>query len=179
MAGRPTARADPAVVGRRLVDHADHGDPRMRKRDQRAIDRGARDVRGCPVDGIEDPDELGVRILRLPFLAEDPVRRITIGDHGAQSSLDLDIEGGDEAAVCLDRRLRTPPARRREHGMRGIGEFRREGDEVVQLMVRNLVVLHAEIRSGSHFRFDFMTLLCHLCCCHVGEAVARAPCGGF
>jgi hypothetical protein len=45
-------------------------------------------------------------------------------------------------------------------------------------MVRNLVVLHAEIRSGSHFRCDLMTLLCHLCCFHVGEAVARAPCGG-
>ena len=126
-----SAVAGEPLAGEGLGHHAEHGLAVVEQPDQRSPDRHAHDEGARPVDGIEHPDELGVRTVRTIFLADDAVLGKGRGDQPAHGCFRIPVGGGDrvEASRCLvlDR---NPCAKMRHDRIGGsLGEAIQEGVE--------------------------------------------------
>ncbi len=130
VARRPAIMRRRAVAGEPLgdeglVDHAEHRPSAPGQRDQRAPGRHARNEGLGAVDGIEHPDELGVRPFRAELLADDAVGRELLPDHGAHGG-----SAARSAAVtgskAPPRLLSSTPSEVRKNGTNRVSRDRRQ-----------------------------------------------------
>lgn len=91
--------ADDELAEDGLVDGAEDGLAVMEKRDERGEERHAADERFGAVDGIEDPDEVGVGVFVAELFADDAVRGKFFGNATAEELLCATVREGDRRGV--------------------------------------------------------------------------------
>lgn len=127
--------AHPAFTSYWQVEHAQHWLTLAQQGDQRAEDRDTSDKGRRSIDGVEHPDQVGIRLYRIFFFAQDAVGREGVRNSLAQRALNLRVNLGYETAVCLD--LRVRPLLRLDGRGHDTGAFCCESEREIQPLLFN------------------------------------------
>ena len=134
MQARPGGRAEEDFIEVGLADQAKQGLALVSEADQVAPEGQAGDEGPRAVDGVEDPDELGIGTVFAVLLADHAVIGVAGGDQATDFSLRAAVSGGHRVIGCALVRLVLHADAGAEqgqgHASRGAIELEQKGFEL-------------------------------------------------